>query len=375
MGWVGSTPVGGVEADVVQVDLNQIDKEIDKGSGRWAGKVIEVTRRGDNPDRATELTQLNLLLKRAAELRAVAVIAGQGGNKPTGTKLTHTGILSPAKSYEIPVVSMALEDQDELERLLSAGKTPRVFINVQNIFTNGPVMSANVIGEILGTEFPEQVLVVSADLDSWDLAEGATDNGCGVATALEAAAAILDSSMRPRRTIRFILFTGEEQGMVGSRAYVEQHRSDLSNYLGDINLDLGEAEITGFNLNGRDDLSSAMESFATELLAFGRLRVDSWPAFGSDTAPFTLAGLPAIMLEQDTKEYVVIHHSAADTLDKVDASILARNAGIEAILAFWIADRPERCAGPLAAEQTRQMLIDRGQENYLKISGLWSSVR
>jgi carboxypeptidase Q len=374
MGWVGSTPAGEVDADVLQVDLNQIDSEINQSSAKWTGKVLEVTRRGDFPDRAVALSQLDKLLNRAYEVHAVAVIAGQSGAKSAGIKLTHTGILGFGKSYDIPVVSMAQEDQNQLERLLDSGTTPRLHINVQNLFTAGPVKSANVVGEIPGAEFPEQVIVVSGHLDSWDLAQGATDNGCGAATALEAAEAIVRSGMRPKRTIRFVLFTGEEQGMIGSQAYVRQHRSEMINHVADINLDLGQSPVTGFNLNGRDDLVDTVGQFASQLLAFGNLKADSWPVFGSDNGIFTLVGLPGIMLEQDTTDYLLTHHSASDTLDKIDAPTLARNAAIEAVLAFWIADRRERLATPLPADQTERMLVERHQDTYLKMAGLWQFI-
>src|SRR6516165_5371602 len=120
--------------------------------------------------------------------------------------LTHTGILGFDEDFPIPVVSMTAEDQGQLERYIVRGITPRIRINVQNTFTDGPAETANVVGEIRGREHPEQVLVVGGHLDSWDLAEGTTDNGSGTATTLGAADAIVRSGQRPRRTLRFVLF-------------------------------------------------------------------------------------------------------------------------------------------------------------------------
>jgi carboxypeptidase Q len=374
MGWVGSTPVGGVDADVVQVDLGNIDVEMVSNSAHWAGKILEVTRKGPAPDRAAATEQFGkfgTFLEKAHDAHAVAVIGGQGGAKAMGIKLTHTGILGFKKYFEIPVVSMANEDQAQLERLMDAGKTPRLHINVQNTVTAGPVDSANVVGEIRGTEHPEQIIVVGGHLDSWDLAQGTTDNGCGSATTLGAADAILRSGMKPKRTIRFVLFTGEEQGLLGSLAYVEQHRTEMANHLGDIVLDSGQGAVTGVNLGGRDDLMDTVVPFAKTLGSFGVHDVNSEPSFGTDTGPFTLAGLPGIGLNQDTEEYQITHHSAADTLDKVDESILAKNAAIEAVLAFWIADRTERLATPWPAERTKKMLLDKKQDGFLKIVGIW----
>ena len=202
-------------------------------------------------------------LKAAHEAGAVAVIGGQGGRKAAGMHLTHTGALGFDAYYDIPVVSMAAEDQEQLERYLDRGKTVRLKINVQNRVTDGPVDSANVVGEIRGTENPEQIIVVGGHLDSWDLASGSTDNGCGATVTLGAAEAIIKSGFKPRRTIRFVLFTGEEQGLLGSLAYVKAHQSDMSNYVAALILDFGQGPVTGFQMGGHDDLIPAVQKFAS----------------------------------------------------------------------------------------------------------------
>src|SRR5258705_7982983 len=173
-------------------------------------------------------------LKAAGKGGAVAVIGGQAGAKAAGMNLTHTGILGFDADFSVPVVSMTAEDQGQLERYVASGRKVRVRFNVQNTFSNGSVESANVVGEIRGRENPEQVLVVGAHLDSWDLSEGATDNGTGSASVLGAADAIVRSGVRPRRTVRFVLFTGEEKGLDGSFAYMKQHQAEMGNHLGNL---------------------------------------------------------------------------------------------------------------------------------------------
>lgn len=222
--------------------------------------------------------------------------------------LTHTGILGFNADFSIPVVSMTAEDQSQLERYLDRGFTPRARFNVQNTFTSGPVETANVVGEIRGRENPEQVLVVGGHLDSWDLAEGATDNGSGTATTLGAADSILRSGQRPRRTIRFVLFTGEEQGLDGSFAYIKQHHAEMANHLGDLILDAGQGAVKGFQLGGRDDLVEAFEPFVKSLANIQTLTVDDKVESGTDTLPFSIEGLPGINLNQDTTEYQYTHH-------------------------------------------------------------------
>jgi len=372
MGWVGSTAAGGAEADVVAVNAYQLDDELKNNSGNWRGKILLMVQNGPAPkDRMSAFVKFGGFLIAAHKSGAVAVIGGQGGRKSVGMHLTHTGALGFDAYYDIPVVSMSAEDQEQLERYLARGQFVRLKINVQNRATDGPVDSANVVGEIRGTQNPEQVIVVGGHLDSWDLASGTTDNGCGTAVTLGAAEAIVKSGFKPRRTIRFVLFTGEEEGLLGSLAYVKAHQSEMSNYVAALILDAGQGAVTGFQVGGHDELIPAVQKFANSLQAFGDLQVDDEVEFGTDTGPFTLAGLPGINLNQDTSDYKYTHHSAVDTFDKVKADVLDRNATVMALAAFWIADRPERLASPWPQEKTAEMLIEKREDGMLKAFNLW----
>ena len=372
MGWVGSTPAGGVEADVVAVNIYRLDEEVKENASHWAGKVLQIVAKGESPKNGGEtFSKFGSFLKAAEAAHAVAVIGGQGGQKAAGMRLTHTGVLGFDTFYEIPVVSMIAEDQDQLERFLDHGQPVRIKIDVQNQTTTGPVDSANVVGEIRGTEHPEQVVVVGGHLDSWDLAEGSTDNGVGATCTLGAAEAIMTSGFKPRRTIRFVLFTGEEQGLLGSLAYVKTHSAELPNHLADLIIDNGQGPVVSLNLGGRDDLVPAVKKLAESLKAFVDLKVDDNVAFGTDTGPFTLAGLPGINMGQDSPEYRFTHHSAADTFDKIKPEIIDKDATLMALTAYWIADRPERLASPWPPEKTAKMLVDKKEDKILKAFGLW----
>ena len=285
--------------------------------------------------------------------------------------LTHTGILGLDADFAVPVLSMTAEDQGQLERFVARGITPRIRINVQNSFTGGPVETANVVGEIRGREHPEQVLVVGGHLDSWDLSEGATDNGSGTATALGAADTIMRSGQKPRRTIRFVLFTGEEQGLDGSFAYYKQHRGEWENHLGDLILDEGQGPVTDFMLGGRDDLIAQFQPFADFLGNIRQVKVNDKVESGTDTLPFSVYGLPGINMNQDTADYHFTHHSAADALEAQKPDVLAQNSTLMALTAYWIADRPERLASPWPAERTAKMLRDQGQYEELKAFNIW----
>jgi hypothetical protein len=371
MGWTGSTPAGGTEGDVVTANLFDIDEEI-KNVPKYSGKIILVVMHGA-PKKNVDLlfAIFGDFLKAASKAGAIAVIAGQGGSKASGMNLTHTGILGFDADFAMPVLSMTAEDQGQLERHVESGKKVRARVNVQNTFTSGPVESANVVGEIRGRENPEQVLVVGAHLDSWDLSEGTTDNGTGSASVLGSAEAIVRSGMRPRRTIRFVLFTGEEEGLDGSFAYVKQHQSEMANHLGDLVLDLGQGPVKEFQLGGRDDLVASLRPFAQSLSSIRDISVSDKVESGTDTLPFSMAGLPGINMDQDSPDYKYTHHSAADALEAVKPEILAQNATLMALTAYWIADRPERLASPWPAEKTAKMLRVQHQYEMLKAFHLW----
>jgi len=372
LGWVGSTPEGGVEADIVTVNMYQLADEMKNNSGNWSGKAILIVHKGDPPaDRHSTFAQFGPFLKAAYAAHAVAVIGGQGGSKSEGMNLTHTGVLGFDTFYDIPVVSIAAEDQGQIERFLERGKTVRIHINVQNRVTSGPVDSANVVGEIRGTEHPEEIVVVGGHLDSWDLAEGTTDNGMGVTTTLGAAEAIVKSGLKPRRTLRFVLFTGEEEGLLGSLAYTKMHQAELANHVAAVILDNGQGPVVAMNLGGRADLIPAATDFARTLRAFGEISVDDNVEFGTDTGPFSIAGLPGINLDQDSPDYKYTHHSAVDTYDKVKPDVLSRDTAVMALTSFWIADRADRLASPWPAERTARMLIDKKQDGFLKRFGIW----
>jgi carboxypeptidase Q len=374
MGWVGSTPRGGTEADVVEVDLNKLDEEIKQNAGSWSGKVLLIVRKGPaptGPEAMNATSKFSAFLKTVESAHVAAMIGGQGGSVAAGMRLTHTGAMGFDTFFDIPIVSMIAEDQKQLERFLDNGKKVRIRIDVQNRVTNGPVDSANVVGEIRGTEHPEQVIVIGGHLDSWDLAQGATDDGCGVATTLGAAKAIKLSGFRPKRTLRFVLFTGEEQGLVGSLAYTKTHKDEMANHVAALILDNGQGPVVRLNLGGRDDLVPAVSKFADSVKGFGELEVDDRPTFGTDAGPFVLAGLPGINMGQDSPEYKFTHHSAVDTLDKVKPEMMIRDSTMMALAAFWIADRPERLASPWPPEKTARMLVEKHLDQNLKTYGIW----
>jgi hypothetical protein len=369
-GWAGSTPAGGIEADVVTVNIDQLDHEIAEPPSKWTGKALLFVSRGGRPSSQgrSMLIQLLDFLRVAREAHAgVLMMAGFG--TPTGRNLPRSGMMGRG-FYEVPSIGLIPEDQDLIMRLLERGRTVRVRINVQNQVTAGLVDSANVVGEIPGTVHSEQIIVVCAHLDSLDLGTGATDDGAGVAMTLGAAEAIMLSGQKPKRTIRFILFTGEEQGVLGSEAYIKTHKQEMANHVAALDHDNGHGPTVRLNLAGRDELVPAVQKFADSLKAFGPLAVDNTNG-GTDSSPFTIAGVMGINVAQDSPDYMNIIHTAVDTLDKVKPDVIIRDAIITALTAFWIADRPERLADPWPPERTARMLIDQKKDEYMKANGTW----
>jgi carboxypeptidase Q len=372
MGWTGSTPAGGVDADIAPANLFDLEAET-KNASKFRGKIVYVVAQG-KPKQSfwTIFGNYASFLRQLHAAGAVAVIGGDFGFKPEGMHLTHTGILGFSVDEEIPVVSMAKEDEGQIDRYLAEGKSVRLHVNIQNKFANGPVESANVVGEVAGREHPEQVVVIGAHLDSWDLSEGSTDNGVGVASVLAAADAIVKSGVRPRRTMRFVLWTGEEQGFGGSLAYMKQHASEIKDHVAAVVLDNGQGPIKEFQLGGRDDLIASFDPFADSLENIRDIKVTAEMELESDTAPFILAGLPGINLAQDPAEYKFTHHSEADALEAVKPDVLTQDATIMALTAYWLADRPDRFAAPWPAEKTARMLRETGQFEKLNAFGLWT---
>jgi Zn-dependent M28 family amino/carboxypeptidase len=247
----------------------------------------------------------------------------------------------------------------------------RARLAVENRATAGPIDSANVVGEIPGSGGTREFLILGAHLDSWDLAEGATDDGFGVAALLQAAEAIVASGRRPSRTIRVVLFTGEEQRFLGSLAYVRAHAEEIPELGAAFVLDDGAGPIDAVHTGGRPEAIEPVRRCVDGLSAFGKIAVDDDVEAGTDTLPFTLAGAAGMAIGQDSPEYARTHHSEADTLDKVDPAVLRRDAAVLGVLAFWAADRAEPLTRPWAVEATGKLLEARRLADGLRFYGLW----
>ena len=247
-----------------------------------------------------------------ARLRAAGAIAMLSADSTPNNVLMAR---SPGWGTELgvlPSAQVGREDVELIRRLLDKGPV-RVAFEWRNRVSSGPVSVNNVIAEIRGRDRPDEWVIVGAHLDSWDFATGAQDNATGVAMVLDAARAIAALGRAPRRSIRFALWGGEEQGLLGSRAYVAAHQSELARCIANVNTDGGSGRVLGFLTPGRQDVAAAMRPLSQTLLAgLGAADIDPSMrfAFQSDDGPFIINGIPALDLNPDEVKYEEVHHKA-----------------------------------------------------------------
>jgi Zn-dependent M28 family amino/carboxypeptidase len=197
------------------------------------------------------------------------------------------------------------------------------------------------VAELRGSEKPDEFVVVGAHLDSWDLGQGTTDNGTGTCVVLETARILAKSGVKPKRSIRFVLFSGEEQGLHGSREYVQRHKPEMSNCSAALIHDTGTGKIVGISLQGRESVKPILEKELASLKELGVTEISTRSAGGSDHMSFERERVPGFMFRQDPAEYRLTHHSQSDTLDKAREADLIQGAQVMAVLATRLANRDE----------------------------------
>jgi carboxypeptidase Q len=231
---------------------------------------------------------------------------------------------------------MEREDAQRALRLLRGGKSLTLTAQI-DLLSGGPFESFNVIGEIRGRERPDEVVLIGAHLDSWDLGTGALDNGCNVAMVLDVARQIRASGLPPRRTIRFALWNGEEQGMLGSWAYARAHAAELDRHVMAASFDIGSGRIVGFFTNGRKEAVAAVEQALLPVAGLGPFTHVDEPVVGTDNLDFMLEGVLNLVANQEPANYGPNYHAASDTFDKVDQRQLRVNAAVTAAVTWGFA--------------------------------------
>ena len=256
-------------------------------------------------------------------------------SRPRGLLYRHNASLGPDNRH--PMIVMEREEAQRVLRLLRAGRRLTLAARL-DIDAGGPYESSNVIGEIRGTDRPNEIVLIGAHLDSWDLGTGALDNGCNVALVIDLARQMKRLGLRPRRTIRFALFNGEEQGMNGSWGYTKTHRAELDRHVVATSHDIGSGRITGFFTNGRADLVPLVDRALTAVAGLGPFDTVNAPIVGTDNFDFMLEGVPNLVANQESANYGPNYHARSDTFDKVDLRQLRLNAAIAAAVTWGFAE-------------------------------------
>ena len=298
--------------------------------------AADSARRAQPAITAAERRFLFTSLSRVAQEGAAGVI--RDGAKEFAL-FTMSG--SPRAISPIPQVVVANETYAQFQRLLEHHEPVRIEADVHNTFTRDTLQVSNTVAEIRGTEHPDEVVLLGAHLDSWDVGTGATDNATGSTAVLEAARILAASGVRPRRTIRFVLFGGEEEGLFGSQAYAAAHKSELSKYQAVLVLDNGTGRITGMALQGRDELRDMWQDLFAPVAALGPFAVRSGNKGGTDHLSFIAHGVPGFNYDQLGRGYNHTHHSQVDVYDHTAPGDIAQAATVMAVNAWQLADMPE----------------------------------
>jgi hypothetical protein len=348
LGWSPSTPGSGIKGNIVYLERLTIEG-IDAQKDKLVGNIVLIDTKSIGDSAFAQIFKALDHLNKLAP-KALLLVGGPNGTD-SATALTIDGSIS-----DFPTARVGLEDVLLIKRMLEHGPVTVEFSFKNRIRKNIEVN--NVIAEIPGRDLPNEVVIVAGHLDSWHPATGAQDNGTGASTVIEVARAVKDSGHPPRRTMRFILFGGEEQGILGSTAYVRAHKSEMKSIDCVLISDTGAQPAKGWYLMGRDDEKEALKNVEPLLAGLGSN--DITPSveflFQTDHISFDLLGVPTLVLWTDTDKYFKLHHKASDSFDSVNQADLNQGAATTAATAYAIADSAQPFAPHDTPEQVETML-------------------
>jgi hypothetical protein len=369
-GWSPPT-AGGIEANLVDIGYGTAEDFARAGAGIKGAILLVHSDIGSTwADLFTEYLRPPDIISRAVKGRASAIL--WMGARERLLLYRHANSLT-GEIDKIPQAVVAREDAMRLARTAAAypGRV-RVHFYMPNK-VGGPIEQENVVGEIRGREKPDESVILGAHLDSWEFGTGALDNGCNAAMVIEAARAIKATGLLSRRTIRFVLFSGEEQGTVGSYEYVKAHRAELDKIRAMITYDAGIGRVTGYSLGGRRDIEAGVREVLKPLESWGANNHTYDASFGTDNFDFLLEGVPTLLANQEEANYLPNYHAASDTLDKVDIRELKLHAGLAALTAWGIADRAEPLGKRLSRAELDVLIKETGLGQQMKLLGYWDA--
>jgi len=365
LGWSSATPKAGIRAEVQGFADFAALKAADPAQVR--GKIVYVSHhmqaRRNGSDYGPSVALRVAGAEVAAQKGAVGLLIRSIGTD--SHRLAHTGVgLSttqiandPAMQKRaiklkdgslialtaVPAAALSNPDADQLERLLQLAQPVRVKLTIDSAL-GAEYTSYNVVGEVLGRELPDECVVIGGHLDSWDQGTGAIDDGAGVAITMAAAEIIAKAKQRPRRSIRVVAFANEEQGVFGGREYVRANAKVI--HAGAAESDFGAARVYRFDYRVADRFFPAIQQIAGVLHVLDIEQGGNDAGGGADVGGLGAVGTPIFELQQDGSDYFNLHHTADDTLDKIDAKVLDQNVAAYVVLAYLAADAEQRMTAP-----------------------------
>ncbi len=361
-----ATPAGGLTAPLVDGGTGSPDDFVRLGAaarGAWALIETEELRDLDGLFREYNVT---------AEIEPRAAAAGVAGvvyqsSRPNNVLARHNAALGP--DNRLPIVMMERDGAARALRLLRGGEALTLTVALE-LETGGPYETFNVIGEIRGATKPDEFVVIGAHLDSWDLGDGALDNGANVSMLIDIARQMQRLGLRPARTIRFILWNGEEQMMIGSWRYTQTHRAELDKHVMASSYDIGTGRIVGFFTGGRPEIAAATSTALEPIAGLGPFTQIDVPIVGTDNFDFMLEGVANLVANQESANYGPNYHARSDTYDKADLYQLRINATIAATVTWWYANAPVSWQRQTRA-QVEHLVQETDLDDQMKAFNIW----
>jgi len=361
---------GAVEGDLVEVGAGR-PEDIANARGRLKGAIALATPSGLTLDEV--IYNFYRTPDLARELKEAGAAALLIASDKQHAMLYTAPVDFNARVAALPTLNIAREDVGLLQRLGAlgtTGKTLRLRLDVRNKI-GGAFESTNVIGEIAGRELASEIVVVGAHLDSNDLGPGALDNAAGAAALMETARAIKALGSPPRRTIRFVLFTGEEEGMLGSTAYVRRHKDEVDRTIAALIMDVGAGRPMGWFSMGRTDLDDQIRELMKPMEQFGLGTIEHSAFAATDNAAFMAEGVPNLIMLQDESVYFTVHHTIGDTVDKADPRDFATCVATLASATYAIAEKTTRFGRRLSADEVKKMAVESKVDRQWRAAGIW----
>lgn len=368
-----STETKGITAPVYAIDstdANEVQAHAEQIKGHWL--LVPTKPMQTIEDLFNDYLATPPIFAAAQKAGAIGILwmSNRDGQLIYRHNASFNGSIMP-----LPAALIERKGAEEMVQLLKEGQSLSFKATLINTIQENPV-NYNVVAEIKGHDKPDEVIILGAHLDSWDLGQGALDNGCNAAMIIDVARQLMTlqkHSIRPGRTIRFVLYSGEEFGLYGSWFDVKNHPEEINKIKTAIIFDVGAGKILGFSLGGREDMQSLIEDELKPLIKFGPFTQTIDAFYGTDNFDYLLKGIPTLVANQDVTNYLPSYHAQTDTFDKADLQELKNNTAIAAILTWNLANTKRIIPPRQNFQEVYQLLISTGLREQMETFNIWDS--